>query len=105
MSQRLKLWCICGLIACGFLLPGLAFGQQVPAPPAAPAFNVEASPAPEPMISRDEKPMTLEELKQMFGAHNVCGVNCGFVGDLPCWKACGDTSARCFSHHCIYMRD
>jgi len=102
MSRKIRLWYVCGIVALGLLLPGFALGQEAPTMK---VIKLEEIVTPDLNISQDEKPITLEELEKMFGAHNVCGVNCGFIGDLPCWKACGDSSARCFSHHCIYMRD
>lgn len=100
MSQRLKLWCICVVVVFGFMVPGLALGQEAPAS-AAPAFKTEPVQAPEVNISQDEKPMTLEEIKKLLGPQNVCGAPCGF-GQPKCYVSCGD-AASCWHGYCIFL--
>ena len=93
MSRKIRLWYICGIVALGLLVPSLMLAQQIPGAP---------SPAPEVNISQDEKPITLEEIKKMFGPNNVCGVPCGQVGQPHCFFLCGGDGARCYQGYCIW---
>ncbi len=44
--------------------------------------------------------MTLEELKNLVGAQNVCGAQCG-LGFPKCWYSCGEV-AQCLWGYCVY---
>lgn len=98
MSRHVKLWCICGMLALGLLLPGFAAAQDNPVQN---IIKAEQGPAPEMSVAQEEAPITLEELKKMFGAHNVCGAPCGF-GQPKCHISCGDAAA-CRNGYCIYL--
>ena len=100
MSRKIRLWHICGIVALAFLIPGLAIGQEIPGALQA-GMNVPAQ-APEVNMSQDEKPITLEELKEMFGPRNVCGAPCGQIGQPHCFFLCGD-GAKCYRGYCIYI--
>jgi len=74
MSRKIRLLCICGIIAFALVAPGFALAQEAPAP-ATEVVKSEQSPRPGLSISQDEKPMTLEELKKALGPRNVCGAS------------------------------
>jgi hypothetical protein len=102
MSRKIRLWYICGIIALGLFVPSLMLGQELPG-----ALQTEMnipnqapSQAPDLNMSQEEKPITLEEIKEKFGPHNVCGVPCGNWGDPKCYVSCGEP-ARCFLGFCI----
>ncbi|MEA2559364.1 MAG: hypothetical protein QOH06_868 [Acidobacteriota bacterium] len=100
MSRKIRLWYICGIIALGLFVPSLMLGQELPG-----ALQTEMnipSQAPDLNVSQDEKPITLEELKKMFGARNVCGAPCGRFQE-KCYISCGE-AAQCWSGFCIYSR-
>jgi len=100
MSRKIRLLCICGIIAFGLVAPGLALAQEAPAP-ATEVVKSEQSPPPDLSISQDEKPMTLEELKKALGPRNVCGAPCG-LGQPKCYVSCGD-AASCWHGYCIFL--
>ncbi len=100
MPRKISLWCLCGILALGLFIPSVGSAQQCSA---AASINLAAtSPAPAPeMNPSPEKPITLEELKLMVGAQNVCGAPCGF-GQPKCYVSCGD-AASCYHGYCIYL--
>ena len=100
MSRKLRLCCICGIVALGLFVPSLMLGQEIPGTVQT-GMNVPIL-APDVNMSQDEKPMTLEELKEMFGPNNVCGVPCGQVGQPHCFFLCGGDGARCYHGYCIW---
>jgi len=101
MSRKIRLWYVCGIVALAFLIPGLAIGQELPGTLQT-EMNIPAQ-APEQSVSLGEKPLTLEELKQMFGPNNVCGLQCGGIGTPRCGILCGD-AAQCVWGYCVYSR-
>ena len=101
MSQRIRLWSIFGVLAFGLLIPGFAFAQESPAPNVPSLYSAPVQ-APAPSISLDEKPMTLEEIKELLGPQNVCGAECGWPLNPHCTFSCGD-AARCVNHWCVWI--
>jgi hypothetical protein len=100
MSRKIRLLCICGIVALGLFVPSLMLGQELPG-----GLQTEMkvpSQAPDLNISQEEKPITLEEIKEMFGPHNVCGTECGWPLNPKCTISCGD-AARCVNHWCVWI--
>lgn len=98
MSQRIKVWCICGILALGLLVPGLARAEEAPA---LPGINEDSLQTPDLSMSQEQEPITLEELKKMFGPNKVCGAPCG-LGQPKCYVSCGDAAA-CRHGYCIFL--
>ena len=99
MSRKIRLWCICGIVALGLFAPSLMLGQEIPG-----ALQTEMdvpSQAPDLNVSQDEKPITLEEIKEMFGPRNVCGAWCGGWPVKNCSELCGDY-AVCWNNYCLF---
>lgn len=102
MSRKIGLWYVLGIVALGLLVPSLMLAQESPGTVAIQTEMDLQSLAPEVNISQDEKPITLEELKEMFGPRNVCGAPCGQIGQPHCFFLCGD-GAKCYRGYCIYL--
>jgi hypothetical protein len=50
----------------------------------------------------EKKVVTLEEIKSIFGAKNVCGAACDSRLTPSCKTMCGDW-AICFNGYCVYQ--
>lgn len=103
-------WYVCAVLALSLLVPGLSFAQDTPsvsdlfqvAPTDAPAAECAAPLALPAEGSENDPAVILKELESKFGAQNVCGARCGYVGAPSCSVSCGD-AASCRQGYCIYL--
>lgn len=91
-----RLWFVLGFVVLSLLLPNLVHAQDAPTVPVQPSVSLGA---PQVDSGTSQQTITLEELKKLFGAHNVCGAPCG--GRRTCYQACGEP-AICYSGYCLY---
>src|SRR5687768_594999 len=104
MSRKISLWCVAGLMALGLLIPMVSQAQEPSI--VSPVQGEISTPNQMPDVpgsSQDQEPLSLEDIKKMVGAHNVCGVFCGRNDPTVtnCTFACGD-AAFCFYGSCVY---
>lgn len=98
MSRRVGLWCACVVLALG-LFPVASFADGNPSGDVITVGgSVEGATAPD---GGQSQPITLEEIKRLVGAQNVCGAPCG-LGLPKCWVSCGD-AASCWHGYCIFL--
>jgi hypothetical protein len=99
MLRKIALWCVCAILvlAC-FPMPSHAEENQcLNAITTQSSTQSPALPGSQPNGGK----MTLEELKGLLGAKNVCGAECGFGRPL-CAFSCGD-AASCYHGFCVFI--
>lgn len=103
MVRRYMLLTLLSLLAATVLLPSVARAEDL-SPSVSPVVAEESAPTDAPFLAPgdDDEAMSLEEAADLFGAHNVCGATCGYVGSQSCFKLCGD-AAGCVNHRCIWF--
>jgi hypothetical protein len=113
MPRRIRLHHFYAIVVFALLVPGLSPAEEsstlngvkvesaMPAPDAPLDMILKNPLDQEPNASFNQEEITLEKLKQMFGAKNVCGARC--TSKAQCWEICGDSSTSCRQGYCIYL--
>lgn len=113
MTRKIRLHHLFAMVVFALLLvPGLSLAEEpsalngiqvesaVPAPGAPLDMILNSQPDQGTNASSNQEEITLETLKQTFGARNVCALSC--VSNAHCRDICNDLAVICYQKRCIY---
>jgi hypothetical protein len=104
MFRKAVILKIISIFILGMIASGVSYAQKGTGVDLVIAGAANGSQAPELNSCLGEQTLTLEQIKEIVGPHNVCGVQCGGI-QIPkvnCTIMCGD-AAGCLWGQCIYM--